>query len=61
MRVGVGNEDMAIDLKSRRVRGLRPRPGHTSVSEEAGQCLHLHMSGLGSHPSWGRGKGTNWV
>lgn len=57
MRVGVGSEDMAIDLKSGRVRGLRPRPGHTSVSEGAGQCLHLHMSGLGHTLAGGVGRG----
>lgn len=53
MRVGVGSEDMAIDPKSRRVRGIIPRPGHTSVPEGAGQCLHLHMSGLRVTPQLG--------
>lgn len=53
MRVGVGSEDMAIGSKSRRVRGIRPRPGHTSVPEGAGQCLHLHMSGLRVAPQLG--------
>lgn len=53
MRVRFGREDRAIGPKSRGVRGVRPRPGHTPVPERHEQYLYLCMSELRVTPQMG--------